>query len=182
MYYIYQVEEDDDVSILRITGVTHEDAGSIRCIAFLPREDKTHWMPRQSTDGTENDGQTSAAPQYNSDSSSISCSAVLTVVSDTNLIGSDYSDRLSDQGVSECDFAISIPAGADDLCDDTMRGVCDVHEPAMILRGPQDTTALTGDRVLLKATYIGQPEPTIKWNRAVSTLNHLYAYSRNLFY
>lgn len=44
----------------------------------------------------------------------------------------------------------------------------DVEEPAQLVRGPQDTTALVGDRVLLKATYIGRPEPSVKWTRAVS--------------
>lgn len=42
--------------------------------------------------------------------------------------------------------------------------------PAQIKRGPQDTTALVGDRVLLKATYVGQPEPSVLWTRAVSFL------------
>lgn len=37
----------------------------------------------------------------------------------------------------------------------------------MLLRKPQDTTALVGDRVLLKATYLGHPEPTIRWTKAV---------------
>lgn len=43
-----------------------------------------------------------------------------------------------------------------------------VEEPARIVRGPQDTTALVGDRVLLKTTYVGNPEPSVKWTRAVS--------------
>lgn len=42
------------------------------------------------------------------------------------------------------------------------------EEAAMVLRGPQDTTALVGERVLLKATYVGRPEPTVRWTRAVS--------------
>lgn len=46
--------------------------------------------------------------------------------------------------------------------------MCDLHRPARIVRGPQDVTALVGDRVLLKATYVGQPEPTVLWTRAVS--------------
>lgn len=41
-------------------------------------------------------------------------------------------------------------------------------EPAQVIRGPQDTTALAGDRVLLKATYTGRPEPAVRWTRAVS--------------
>nr|CAD7441063.1 unnamed protein product [Timema bartmani] len=38
--------------------------------------------------------------------------------------------------------------------------------PAMLLRGPADTTALVGDRVVLKATYVGRPSPSVRWLRA----------------
>ncbi|KAK9886789.1 hypothetical protein WA026_018441 [Henosepilachna vigintioctopunctata] len=41
-----------------------------------------------------------------------------------------------------------------------------MEEPAILLRGPKDITALVGDRVLLKATYMGHPEPNIRWTRA----------------
>jgi hypothetical protein len=42
--------------------------------------------------------------------------------------------------------------------------------PAMLIRGPADTTALRGDRVVLKATYVGDPQPVVRWLKAVSTL------------
>ncbi|XP_069686561.1 titin homolog isoform X2 [Periplaneta americana] len=46
----------------------------------------------------------------------------------------------------------------------------DVYEddgtPAMLIRGPSDTTALRGDRVVLKATYVGNPHPLVRWLRA----------------
>lgn len=45
-------------------------------------------------------------------------------------------------------------------------------EPAMLLRAPQNATALVGDRVLLKVTYMGHPEPTVRWTRAVSKQRH----------
>ncbi|XP_066996546.2 titin homolog isoform X2 [Anabrus simplex] len=38
--------------------------------------------------------------------------------------------------------------------------------PAMLLRGPADTTALRGDRVMLKATFVGCPAPNVRWLRA----------------
>lgn len=41
-------------------------------------------------------------------------------------------------------------------------------EPALLIWGPQDATAFVGDRVLLKATYTGRPEPSVRWTRAVS--------------
>lgn len=44
----------------------------------------------------------------------------------------------------------------------------DEDQRARLVRGPQDTTALVGDRVLLKATYIGRPEPSVRWTKAVS--------------
>lgn len=40
--------------------------------------------------------------------------------------------------------------------------------PATLLRGPCDTTAMCGDRVLLKATFRGDPPPTVRWLKAVS--------------
>ena len=42
--------------------------------------------------------------------------------------------------------------------------------PAMLIRGPSDTTALRGDRVVLKATYVGVPQPVVRWLKAVSGL------------
>lgn len=53
-------------------------------------------------------------------------------------------------------------------------------EPAMLLRAPQNATALVGDRVLLKVTYMGHPEPTVRWTRAVS--KHKYLFSLNSQY
>lgn len=41
--------------------------------------------------------------------------------------------------------------------------------PAMLIRGPSDTTALRGDRVVLKAMYVGVPHPLVRWLKAVST-------------
>lgn len=49
--------------------------------------------------------------------------------------------------------------------------------PATLLRGPSDTTAMRGDRVLLKAIYRGNPEPSVRWLKAVSILTiseHLF--------
>jgi hypothetical protein len=58
----------------------------------------------------------------------------------------------------------------DDLYDDM--GPCCLQSadvaPAMLIRGPSDTTALRGDRVALKATYVGAPEPVVRWLKAVS--------------
>lgn len=49
----------------------------------------------------------------------------------------------------------------------------DAEEPAMLLKGPQDVKALVGDRVLLKAMFMGRPNPTVRWTRAVSL--HFYS-------
>lgn len=49
-------------------------------------------------------------------------------------------------------------------------------EPAMLLRAPQNATALVGDRVLLKVTYMGHPEPNVRWTRAVSKQNHFFPF------
>uniref|UniRef100_A0A1B0CWT0 Muscle M-line assembly protein unc-89 n=1 Tax=Lutzomyia longipalpis TaxID=7200 RepID=A0A1B0CWT0_LUTLO len=38
--------------------------------------------------------------------------------------------------------------------------------PAHILGGPQDCTALIGDRIVLEALFAGHPDPIVKWMRA----------------
>lgn len=40
--------------------------------------------------------------------------------------------------------------------------------PASILSGPYDTTVLRGAKVVLKASYRGDPEPCVQWLRGVS--------------
>ncbi|KAK3921260.1 Muscle M-line assembly protein unc-89, partial [Frankliniella fusca] len=41
-----------------------------------------------------------------------------------------------------------------------------LERPAVLLRGPADTTALRGEKVQLTALYAGEPEPTVRWLRA----------------
>lgn len=135
-YCWLQVEEDGDVSILHITGVTHLDGGEVKC---------------------------TAAKQSKSASSAeaVSCSTQLSVVPDLDLIGVFEGNSCSAASMEALNGVSSGVNGG------VM--VSEINEPAMLLRKPQDTTALVGDRVLLKATYIGHPEPTVRWTRAVST-------------
>ncbi|XP_054274333.1 titin-like isoform X2 [Macrosteles quadrilineatus] len=51
-------------------------------------------------------------------------------------------------------------------CDTTLGLDPSPGAPAELLRGPSDTTAMRGDRVLLKATYRGDPEPSVRWLKA----------------
>lgn len=53
-------------------------------------------------------------------------------------------------------------------------GYDEVGQAAVLFRGPSDTTALRGDRVVLKATYGGVPHPLVRWLKAVSTLYLFY--------
>lgn len=46
--------------------------------------------------------------------------------------------------------------------------------PATVVEGPADVMALRGDTVSLKVTYIGDPEPTVDWMRAVCMNISLY--------
>lgn len=98
----------------------------------------------------------------------ISCDAELTVVQDVSTVESDCSiDLLGDPVASDCGEPMRASVGL--RSDETMTGGGgEPREPAMIVKGPQDITALVGDRVLLKAVYMGQPEPEVKWSRAVS--------------
>ena len=132
-----QVEEDGDVSIVHIVGVTHLDAGEVKCTAT-----------KQSTAGT---------------AEVISCRTQLTVVPDLDCLGAfeGYSGSAASMEASD-----SVPSGVHG--GGGVMVVSEINEPAMLLRKPQDTTALVGDRVLLKATYMGHPEPTVRWTKAVS--------------
>nr|XP_023019109.1 myosin light chain kinase, smooth muscle-like [Leptinotarsa decemlineata] len=119
----FRVEEDGDVSILHIVGVTRADAGPVKCFAGRG-------------------GQSAIVDCFES-TYVASCDAELTI--------HDRSDSCSDSGASM----------------EEREEMEDVEEAAaMLLRGPQDTTALVGDRVLLKATYLGHPEPSVRWTRA----------------
>lgn len=45
-----------------------------------------------------------------------------------------------------------------------------VHDlTAYITKRPEDQTVLVGDSIQLEVEYIGVPEPTVRWMRAVST-------------
>lgn len=47
--------------------------------------------------------------------------------------------------------------------------------PALLVRGPADVNVLQGDTVILSATYCGQPEPQVRWLRAVSIAAIIYS-------
>lgn len=105
--------------------------------------------------------------QHRSGAGTIRCSTDLTVVDGDELQVCDDDGRHVQHLESVADRSCErTPASS--MCgeDEETKTWC---RPAMVLRGPQDTTALVGDRVLLKATYVGQPEPAVKWTRAVST-------------
>ena len=42
------------------------------------------------------------------------------------------------------------------------------EEPALVLRQPNDVITLRGSKVVLEVAYQGHPEPSVKWERAVS--------------
>ena len=77
--------------------------------------------------------------------------------------------RTSMSGDGECVARTELTVRDDDMFDE---GSCSLQAediaPAMLMRGPSDTTALRGDRVVLKATYVGVPQPVVRWLKAVS--------------
>lgn len=104
-----------------------------------------------------------------------SCTAHLSVVSshvdsaDNNRCEPNSSDtKMCDDSV------LSVSTGRGTILESAgnlNRDCCDMNtEPAMLLRGPQDTTALVGDRVLLKATFTGNPLPEVQWMKSVSSV------------
>lgn len=140
-----QVEQDNDVSILHITTVTHLDAGPILCTASVPNKTQSPLVEVTQCQCREEGG------VY------VTCASGLTVTD-----GIETSD--------DRDKSASANSTDDGYLD--LDGCSDVREkmtePALLIWGPQDATAFVGDRVLLKATYMGRPEPSVRWTRAVS--------------
>lgn len=92
------------------------------------------------------------------DTISARCGTELSVLEQEQVgVGVDYSSCASEEASMDQDQEDEVSPGG---------------EPAMLLRAPQNATALVGDRVLLKVTYMGQPEPTVRWTRAVSKQRH----------
>lgn len=94
----------------------------------------------------------------------VSCCANLTVVTDFNNLCDGRLPSGSGGSVHGSTMGDEDPPTCENIPDDDLNATV----PAKLLRAPQDTTALIGDRVLLKATYLGRPEPTVRWTRAVS--------------
>lgn len=117
--------------------MTHLDAGQVRCSAST----------------------TTTSQQFTP--STITCTTVLSVVSTIE----DYTNRDIDMEVINASEDVPNKQANNGDCDGEF--VKTVQEPAVLLSGPQDAAALVGDRVLLKATYMGHPEPRVKWSRAV---------------
>lgn len=134
------MEEDNDVSILHITRVTHLEAGPILCTASV--YDKSQSPLVEVTQQHQRDGH----------GVFVTCASHLTVWA-----GGEAASDQSACGVC-ADVSMNNFGDAKE----------EMTEPAILIRGPQDTTAFVGDRVLLKATYMGRPEPSVRWTRAVS--------------
>lgn len=162
--------------MLHIKDVSHRDAGTIRCVATLRKPAGPHHeeKSRHSLEDAPTD-QFAAAAGFRSNAgrvARISCSTKLTVLSsDVELFKRDQLLLLSDSDQASMDASDK----RSDISDEEFY-LGGVEEPAIIRRGPQDTTALVGDRVLLKATYIGQPEPNVRWTRAVSFNSFFFSF------
>ncbi|KAF2897973.1 hypothetical protein ILUMI_08202 [Ignelater luminosus] len=159
----FLVEEDGDVNILHIVGVTHLDGGQVSCTACLPSQEKSRHSFENGRG--ENSSSSSGSLVHDNNSSErenntaldqvcISCSTELTVIPDII----NFYDGASNDNTRKVNGS--------------SKKMKKPEEPAMLLRGPQDTTALVGDRVLLKATYMGHPEPSVKWSRAGKELKN----------
>lgn len=136
-----QVEEDGDVSFLRISSVDHNDAGRITCVA------------RYSCSLCD-------SGKCKCRDSRVSCSADLTVVSD-DWVSDSECDTLTccdtHGGVRTAEMSMGT-------------SVKNYSARASILRGPSDKHVFRGGSVILSATYSGQPEPQVRWTRGVSPL------------
>lgn len=139
VFLSFQVEEYDDVSILHILGVRSEEAGAVECSASIASIKKN---------------QIQFASDRCTDTISTRCGTELSVLEQEQVgVGVEYSSCASEEASMDQDQEDELSSGG---------------EPAMLLRAPQNATALVGDRVLLKVTYMGHPEPNVRWTRAVS--------------
>lgn len=142
----HQVERHDpNVIILHVTDTTHLDAGTVSCIATTSTAVPT----------------TSKTSDRSSARNSIKCTTQLIVVDGDE--ESEQDEDYSGDVVSDSDSSYCYQMNGDDM----------KKQPALILKGPRDVTALVGDRVLLKAQYMGRPDPTVRWTRAVSVFSCL---------
>ncbi|KAF5273319.1 hypothetical protein FQR65_LT04741 [Abscondita terminalis] len=143
--YSCEVEDEDDVSTLHILDVTHLDSGQVSCSAYLASEEISRRSPQSS--------------EENSFSNVDNENALWTINHVTEL------KVLDDNSFgSECnDSDLSSSAASDTMSNEENKAI-----EAVLLKGPKDTNALVGDRVLLKAAYTGDPEPSITWTKAVS--------------
>lgn len=128
------------MNILHILGVRSEEAGTVECIASLP---SSFAKKDQSAIG------------QSADTISTRCKTELSVFD-------------QDQAFGVASYCCASEEASMDQEDGVCSGGSDSGVPAMLLKAPKNATALVGDRVLLKVTYIGQPEPTVRWTRAVS--------------
>ena len=181
---IEQVEHVDDFCILHICSVTPEDAGPIRCFACTrageqPEGEERNGggceaAPHSRPADVPNNSSSSAFSDVSSLLHAVCAETELTVVSDIDQLVGDP-ELLSD---SDCTPMEAATENENERQVSAASGVPD--EPAAILRGPLDTAALVGDRVLLKAMYMGHPEPTVKWTRAVSCFSYYNPFSFTL--
>lgn len=54
--------------------------------------------------------------------------------------------------------------------------------PAYFVKGPDDCTILIGTSIQLEATFVGYPQPKVKWLRAVSFLYIIFVQCRYEIY
>ncbi|KAF5279087.1 hypothetical protein FQA39_LY05765 [Lamprigera yunnana] len=148
----YKVEVEEDRSTLHILDVTHLDSGQVSCSAYLASEENSRHSPVSSKENLF---------------SSIDNNNALCIV--------NYITELKVVPASERFGSASIKSD----CTSSAKSVNtmffepeSVDTAAVLLKGPKDTNALVGDRVLLKATYTGQPEPLITWTKAGKKLTN----------
>lgn len=142
-FLFVQVEENADVSILHITSVSHRDAGEVKCRAYLPEQEATRTPAKY-----------------------IFCRAELKVISSDVVNQSDCREGAL---LDVIEPRLKLASDSAKIMSDNRKAAA----AAVLIKGPQDTVALVGDRVLLKATYLGYPEPNVRWTRAVSVF-YLY--------
>ena len=75
--------------------------------------------------------------------------------------------QAADAGEVRCVMTTATGDTASCACDLSLMNL-GTGKPAMVLMGPKDATVLQGGRVELHANYEGEPEPSVRWLRAVS--------------
>lgn len=159
----FQVEDTADESILTINSVNDEDAGQIICMACYA-------CPNCLTEST-------SAKKCSCFETEASCSAELAIYPKPDKSSNDseckqiISNKIRSRSSTTIENDVELPNMIVNSIENTAAfqqpGGEPEMTPALIICGPSDSNVFRGEKVVLRASYCGHPEPQVKWMKGV---------------